>query len=54
VKGDPTNEIISIPGLAIFYKSPQDSKINRFDVYIDISPVTKRIQEVAASKAAKE
>ncbi|KAI8577486.1 hypothetical protein K450DRAFT_212779, partial [Umbelopsis ramanniana AG] len=48
VKNDPSGEAIVIPGLAVFYKALEDSKINRFEVYIDISPVFKRAQEIAA------
>lgn len=54
VKGDPAKETFIVPGLAVFHKKPEDTKIHRFDVYIDISPVFKRIQEVAASRDTKD
>jgi hypothetical protein len=48
LKNDPSGKAIVLPGLAVFYKAPEDSKLNRFDVYIDISPVFKRAQDIAA------
>ncbi|KAH8549516.1 hypothetical protein BGW37DRAFT_469038 [Umbelopsis sp. PMI_123] len=53
VTNDPFGEPIVIPGLAVFHKAPEDSKISRFDVYIDISPVIKRKQDVAAAATSQ-
>ena len=44
VKGD--TEVIKIPGFAVFHKTPQESKIRRFDVFIDTSPLVARMKAV--------
>jgi ketosteroid isomerase-like protein len=44
VKGD--TEVIKIPGLAVFHKTPEEQKIRRFDVFIDASPLTEKMKSV--------
>ncbi len=44
VKGDP--EIIRIPGLAVFHKTPEEQKIRRFDVFIDGSPLLAKMKSL--------
>jgi ketosteroid isomerase-like protein len=44
VKGD--TEVISIPGLAVFHKKPEERKIRRFDVFIDTSPLIEKMKKV--------
>jgi hypothetical protein len=45
--------MIHLESLAVFHKAPEDSKVSRFDVYIDISPVIKRKQDVAAAATSQ-
>lgn len=44
IKGD--NEVIKIPGLAVFHKTPEEQKIRRFDVFIDTSPLTTKMKSL--------
>lgn len=44
VKGD--SEVIKIPGLAVFHKTPEEEKIRRFDVFIDSSPLITKLKSV--------
>jgi len=44
IKGD--NEVIKIPGLAVFHKTPEERKIRRFDVFIDTSPLTTKMKNL--------
>jgi hypothetical protein len=44
VKGD--TEVIKIPGLAVFHKTPEEQKTKRFDVFIDTSPVTEKMKSL--------
>jgi hypothetical protein len=44
VKGD--TEVIRIPGLAVFHKTPEERKMRRFDVFIDNSPVLAEMKSV--------
>jgi ketosteroid isomerase-like protein len=44
VKGD--SEVISIPGLGVFHKKPEERKMRRFDVFIDTSPLIEKMKKV--------
>ncbi len=44
VKGD--TEVIKIPGLAVFHKTPEERKIRRFDVFIDTSPLMAKMKSL--------
>ncbi|KAF8637201.1 hypothetical protein AX16_010860 [Volvariella volvacea WC 439] len=58
IKNDPTQQLITIPGLAVFHKYIEpnsttppthwepETKISRLDVYLDNTPVMERVKEV--------
>lgn len=61
VRGDPVRERFVVKGFAVFELEPEEVRVQgeerktrRFDVYLDMSEVMKRIAEVAAAAGKVE
>ena len=48
VKNDPKKEVFKIPTAGVFYLS-DEGVVEKFEVYLDPSPVFTRISEVAGA-----
>lgn len=50
VKGDPEKNPVEIQGLAVFGERTDEDRMNFFTVYLDPTPLAKRIESVVSGK----
>jgi len=58
IRNDPEDKIIRVLGMAVFHLVPMGEEeagmMQRFDVYLDPTPIGARIKEVAALNEGKD
>ncbi|KAI9038830.1 nuclear transport factor 2 family protein [Aspergillus affinis] len=51
LKGDPEEKVIKVQGLAVFGKGVRDERMKFFKVFLDPSPIFKRVGELQQGSA---